>query len=130
MMLHLNHLVQLNLNDIEKLFNETGFRAQFDLSTGIDEVYQLISSKRINVVDKNDTKFKEFESTFKLDQYKYKKDYYNNTLNLSYLAISSNEGGSGMGLPLSTAIALRKNQGLPCAALPIITASHPVSSNI
>ena len=35
----------------EKLFNETGFRAQFDLSTGIDEVYQLISSKRIKDVN-------------------------------------------------------------------------------
>ncbi len=35
----------------EKLFNETGFRAQVDLSTGIDEVYQLISSKRIKDVN-------------------------------------------------------------------------------
>jgi nucleoside-diphosphate-sugar epimerase len=35
----------------EKLFNETGFRAQVDLSTGIDEVYQLISSRRIKDVN-------------------------------------------------------------------------------
>ena len=35
----------------EKLFNKTGFRAQVDLSTGIDEVYQLISSKRIKDVN-------------------------------------------------------------------------------
>ena len=35
----------------EKFFNETGFRAQVDLSTGIDEVYQLISSKRIKDVN-------------------------------------------------------------------------------
>ena len=28
---------------------------------------------------------------------KYKKDYYNNTLNLSYLAISSNEQSKGYG---------------------------------
>ncbi len=35
----------------EKLFNETGFRAQVDLSTGIDEVYHLISSKRIKDVN-------------------------------------------------------------------------------
>ena len=35
----------------EKLFNETGFRAQVDLSTGIDEVYKLISSKRIKDVN-------------------------------------------------------------------------------
>ena len=35
----------------EKLFNKTGFRAQVDLSTGIDEVYQLISSRRIKDVN-------------------------------------------------------------------------------
>ena len=35
----------------EKLFNETGFRAQVDLSTGVDEVYQLISSRRIKDVN-------------------------------------------------------------------------------
>ncbi len=35
----------------EKLFNETGFRAEIDLLTGIDEVFEIISSKRIKDVN-------------------------------------------------------------------------------
>ena len=35
----------------EKLFNETGFRAEVELSTGVDEVYNLISSNRIKNVN-------------------------------------------------------------------------------
>ncbi len=35
----------------EKLLNETGFRAEIDLLTGIDEVFEIISSKRIKDVN-------------------------------------------------------------------------------
>tara|TARA_B110000014_G_C20119430_1_gene592519 strand:+ start:294 stop:1229 length:936 start_codon:yes stop_codon:yes gene_type:complete len=35
----------------EKLFNETGFRSEVELLTGVDEVYNLISSNRIKNVN-------------------------------------------------------------------------------
>ena len=35
----------------EKLFNETGFRSEVELLTGVDEVYSLISSNRIKNVN-------------------------------------------------------------------------------
>ena len=39
----------------EKLFNETGFKAEVDLDTGIEEIYELVFNKRIK--DINDPRY-------------------------------------------------------------------------
>jgi trans-2-enoyl-CoA reductase len=39
----------------EKLLRETGFKAEVDLTTGIDEIYDLISKNRIK--DINDPRY-------------------------------------------------------------------------